>query len=408
MNLRSIQFSASSNSVFAAPANTQVGAIKIPSTPAEIKSLQESLNKWRMENGQGAINTSGVMDQDTKEAIEKFQGATGLNPDGKAGIETQKRLTLALDILGKQPKNTALNNNVIELLRSSGFKSLGEPGQTKMLNQVLSYAGSPSTAGNVTLLKNLVAEPGFDRLSPQSKDHMLKILAARPGDSTVGNNLLQIAGSPNFRDLDAPTQDLLLKRFERYGGNSNKIENLEDLITETQKFAELPKKTRDFLIRTHIQNPDNAVLGDTLRHATNSQNFRNMPQPLQEEMLNHVRNYPPRDFGAVDNLMELMMTPKLQDVSLGVRDQILTSVPHMFQDVKLDSVKINNLMKLASAPGFEKLNESIRQDMLNALALRPDNVQLAEALAELANSAKFRDDKRSARQTIMKVDESIR
>ena len=65
-----------------------------------------------------------------------------------------------------------------------------------------------------------------------------------------------------------------------------------------------------------------------------------MPQPMQEEVLSYVRNYPSRDFGAVDNLMELMMTPKFQEVSLGVRDKILSSVPYMFQDVKLDSVKI--------------------------------------------------------------------
>ncbi|HSE43608.1 MAG TPA: peptidoglycan-binding domain-containing protein [Acidobacteriota bacterium] len=408
MNFRNVQFPASSNPHLSTPApgNTRVGGVTIPPKPMDVRSLQESLNKWRAENGQGAISVNGTMDADTESAIKEFQSSTGLEANGKPDTNTQQRLTTALNILNKQPRNADFKQNVIQLLRSPGFKSLGEPGQTETLNKVASYASSPSTLNNISNLKDLLTQPGFERNSPENKEHMLRILARRPNDIHVSNNLRQIAGTENFRDLDPKTQNFLLKRFERYGGDSTKLENLEDMITETDKFAQLPKETRDFLIQSHINNPDNAMLGDNFRRATNSQNFRNMPRDMQLEVLNHVRNYPPREFTHIDNLMELMTTPKFQELHPDVRDEILNGLPYMY-DSPLNAARITNLMKFGAAPGFEKLSSDTRQLMLNIYSARPDNVQLAEALENLANDARFRHDQRNQRRTVMDVDSKI-
>jgi hypothetical protein len=148
------------------------------------------------------------------------------------------------------------------------------------------------------------------------------------------------------------------------------------------------------------------MLGDNFRRATNSQNFRNMPRDMQLEVLNHVRNYPPREFTHIDNLMELMTTPKFQELHPDVRDEILNGLPYMY-DSPLNAARITNLMKFGAAPGFEKLSSDTRQLMLNIYSARPDNVQLAEALENLANDARFRHDQRNQRRTVMDVDSKI-
>jgi hypothetical protein len=65
-------------------------------------------------------------------------------------------------------------------------------------------------------------------------------------------------------------------------------------------------------------------------------------------------------------------------------------------------------MTLATARNFEKLHPDKRDEMMNLLALRPDNAELAKALRELAEERRFQIDNKTWRTTMEQVDKDIR
>ncbi|MCI0562244.1 MAG: peptidoglycan-binding protein, partial [Nitrososphaera sp.] len=58
-----------------------------------VRDLQESLNKWRIENRQKPIKEDGLDSEDTRNAIREFQRENGIKEDGIAGPQTRKRLS---------------------------------------------------------------------------------------------------------------------------------------------------------------------------------------------------------------------------------------------------------------------------------------------------------------------------
>ena len=82
-------------------------------TPERINEIQEALAK----KGVFAGTPTGKWDDDTVDAMKKFQGSSGLNPTGKLDAATLQKLGLGSDTTGlgapTPPPNTAnrlLNN----------------------------------------------------------------------------------------------------------------------------------------------------------------------------------------------------------------------------------------------------------------------------------------------------------
>jgi hypothetical protein len=371
----------------------------------EVRALQESINRWRVENGQTPIKEDGLLGAETKKAVLEFQQASGfkrVHQDGIAGPATRERLTLLLDILA----NAVDRRRLVEFVGSAGFRSLEEPTQTEVLERIRSFQRSPGTLDNIRHLTNLVTQTGFELLPRSSQKLMLRVLAARPDDAQLADNLGQLAGSPGFRNLEGPTQTWVLKRIEGYAGNRDKIDNLENLITATNNFDQLSKESRNVMLVALANHPKDTRLVDNFRRAADRIDFRQLDQPTQTDVLHRIVAYP-RDPRNVDNLMSLVTTPGFGNLAPDVRAQVLDGLPSHFGNVQLNPTSIGNMMSLITASGFEKLRREVRDLMLDVQANRPDNEPLANALRNLAENPRFRHDHRMARQTILRVADSI-
>src|SRR4030095_13314614 len=127
--------------------------------------------------------------------------------------------------------------------------------------------------------------------------------------------------------------------------------------------------------------------------------------PGKNELLTRLMNYP-QDTDQVENLVKLPGRG-LRDLPEDVQKQILDGLPYRFGTGQMTGRGADNLMTLASAPHFQKLSPDKRDEMMNLLALRQDNAELANALRELAEDQRFQLDNRTWRQTLEKVDARI-
>jgi hypothetical protein len=377
----------------------------------DVRALQKSINKWRVEKGQTPITEDGLLSADTNRAVQEFQSDSALKrEDGIARPATRERLALLLRILANIPTSVVFSTDrdrLFELLGSAGFRSLTESTQTLVLQRILSYQRSPGSLDNIPRLMNLVIESGFELLPTSSQDLMLRALAARPADAELVDNLRHLAGSVQFRNLQGATQIWVLKRIESYAGDRRKIDNLEKLITLTQRFAELSRQSRNVMLVALANRPDDTRLVENFRKAAERIGLQVPPldQPTQTDVFNRVRDLPGGP-GGVDNLMNLLTTPGFGDLTEDVRHQVLDGLP-VFGDGVLSSTQIENIMKLATASGYGKLRPEVRGFMLEVLAGRPDKRELADALRDLADTPRFRHDHRMARKTILQVADSI-
>jgi len=382
---------------------------KVSGPRAEVRALQESINKWRVVNGQTPIKENGLLSAETKKAVLEFQKASGLKrEDGIADPATRERLTLLLDILKNVPRERL---RLVGLVGSPGFRSLEGPTQTEVLKRIVSYGwpGAPDPViqlNKIWNLTGLVTKFGFDLLPTSSQKLMLRALAARPDELSLATFLKLLAESPSFRNLEEPTQTWVLKRIEGYAGNIDRIDNLVSLITfPTFYFHYLSKKSQNVMLVALANHPNDARLVDNFHRAAKS-TFSQLDQSTQTEVLNRIVAYPraPRN---VDNLMSLVTAPGFRNLAPDVRALVLDGLPSRFGNVDLDPASIGNMMSLMTALGFEKLRPEVRDLMLDVQANRPDNAQLANALRSLAESPRFRHDHRMARQTILQVADSI-
>jgi Putative peptidoglycan binding domain len=361
------------NSLYQAlPSATPTGAAAptqaVGSPQPAIRDLQESLNKWRVENGQTPIKEDGIDSQDTRNAVREFQRQNGIKEDGLAGPQTLQRLTTQVDIIAlKNNPNTAAEMR--RLVGSEGFGKMPPDMQSDVINRFKKYAaaGELSSIGNMV---NVIDQSGFGSLPLSTRKLLLDTMAARPDDNRLATNLENLAGT-NFAMLDEKSQNWVLNRIQRYGGDRNKIVSL--II----------------------------IAGQTTPPPLGQPQF-----PHKNELLTRLMNCPP-DTDQVENMAKLLGAG-FRNLPEDVRKQILDGLPYRFTTGQLTGADAANLMTLATVPNFEKLHPDKRDEMMNALALRPDNAELAKALRELAEDRRFQIDNRTWRQTIERVDARFR
>jgi hypothetical protein len=255
------------------------------------------------------------------------------------------------------------------LVGSEGFGKMPPDMQSDVINRFKKYAaaGELSSIGNMV---NVIDQSGFGSLPLSTRKLLLDTMAARPDDNRLATNLENLAGT-NFAMLDEKSQNWVLNRIQRYGGDRNKIVSL--II----------------------------IAGQTTPPPLGQPQF-----PHKNELLTRLMNYPP-DTDQVENMAKLLGAG-FRNLPEDVRKQILDGLPYRFTTGQLTGADAANLMTLATVPNFEKLHPDKRDEMMNALALRPDNAELAKALRELAEDRRFQIDNRTWRQTIERVDARFR
>jgi monoamine oxidase len=339
---------------------------------ADVRALQVSLNKWRVEKGQAPIKEDGLLSVETNRAVLEFQRDTGFKrTDGLAGPATRERLALLLAILKNIPTSSMLTldrHRLLEFVDSPGFRSLEGPTQTEVLKRILSYQRGPGALDQIGHLTNLVTRFGFDLLPISSQKLMLRALAARPDDARLAGNFSRLAGSFGFRSLEGPTQTRVFKQLVRYTGNPVRSNNLMNLL-DSWGFDSLSNPSKEWMISGLFARPDNAQLVQNFTGLAGRGDFKQLDQGRQED--------------------------------------VLSALSPRFENVQLSSAGIGNVMSLVTASGFEKLLREVRDLMLDVLSERPDNAPLANALRNLAESPRFRHDHRMARQAILQVADSV-
>lgn len=382
---------------------------------AQLRALRESLNKWRALNGESTITEMGPIGPQTKKAVLDFQRDSGFKrPDGIVGPATRERLAILLDILNRIPDQ---QSRLFELIRSAGFRSLEGPTQTEVLRQISLYAasGTPDRIRQLNRISNLitlVSRLGFELLRKSIQQLMLRILAAHPDQTTLGALLGSLVNSLGFRNLEEPTQTVVLKRIERYGEKMNRVENLVNMITmpPTFRFDLLSRETRNVMLGALANHPGDERIVNNFRTVITAPSFfgvafRDLDQLAQTDLLSRVAAYP-SNFRKITNLTELMKSRNFRSLAPDLRAQILDGLPTRFADVDLTVNIVDNLMTLVSALGFNKLRPEVQNLMLDVQAARPANAQLAAALANIAFGPKLHD-RRIAAQTILQVNDSI-
>lgn len=367
-----------------------------------VRALQESLNKWRVLKGQTSIKEDGLLTAETKNAVTEFQTASGLKrPDGIAGPATGKRLTLILEIQKNLPVSVFFPRRLVELVGHPGFGMLDPPLQDDTLHRILSYAKG-ATNDNILNLSDLVVRLSA-RVPAPIKKRMLGLLAARPGNTRLATALTVVANEFTFRNTAQSKLIWVLNLIESYAGDQNKLGNLSMLMAGLP-FDQLTSKSQNLMllaVRNHAKDIDLVsnfiVLGGIPA-------FFRLNQLTQTEVINRIVNYP-RDTSNVFNLMSLVTTPGFEDLAWDVRAQILEGLPLRFNNVGLDPVKIGNLMTVVTTFSFPKILPEFRALLLDFQAARPDNAQLANALASIPYG-QLRD-RRNANQTITQVNDSI-
>ncbi len=81
-------------------------------TKAEVKAIQEALNKVATKAGFKAIQVDGVFGPNTEKAVKKFQEHKGLLSDGKVGKRTVTALEISWKSLPKLAQALGIPSNV--------------------------------------------------------------------------------------------------------------------------------------------------------------------------------------------------------------------------------------------------------------------------------------------------------
>lgn len=238
---------------------------------------------------------------------------------------------------------------------------------------------------------------------------MLDIEKRMAGKPHQAANLHTIAGSPAFRSMPEPMQAQMLKNIRSYAGHSSSaIAGLTTLAIRPN-FEILPAANKQVLLESFYQHPYPRQVGLVTR-AADSILFQFISPDRQSEALRHLSNFPnnPDQF---DNVVSLQNDAGFRALDPDIRDQILEGLPKRFQPGQLDIAtnpnNIPNLITMASQPDFAQVLPEARDVMLDVLSNRPDNAQLAAALAQLSQDPRFQRDHRNYRGAVYNVDASV-
>jgi peptidoglycan hydrolase-like protein with peptidoglycan-binding domain len=398
---------------------------------ADVRELQTGLNKWRAAHGLSPIKTNGMFGADTEKAVKDFQKATGLQPGvaGQADAGTRTRLAVendptfqnhsAADQTAIRKLMTSFGNDVaalddlknlatrsgflghVGIFGSKGFNRLDLKTQKEVVDRLQTFGTNPQHAHN---LLNLITAPEFDKLSSKAITRLVNAQLKNPNNEKLSANFRDLANGVGFQTLGEPGRTRVVDALVRYGGDQVKTDNLKNVVSATEGVS---TKASLHMLNVHLGRPEDAQIVSDFKRVSDRSDFRKLPEDKQLEILFEVTNTSPGGDIATDNILNLHLDPRFQNLSFDARDEVLRSLSYSNYDIRLDQTKMDNLLTLAEAPGFSKLDDNAQRFLLDTLAARPDNTALATALRDLANDGAFQADRRNMYKNVEKVDRSI-
>lgn len=399
------------------PAGTQ----PLPPTPEQVRSVQDGLSKWRVAAGGTALNASGKLDQDTKQAIIDFQRQAGLHPqDGVYGPALEKRLAVMLKVLNIRLAGNIPRFSGPDLERFTagpGFGSMDQRLQDAVLERVGSFASQTSLLDDHSdKLMKLINESGFEQLPDRSQRLLLRVFSKHPADADLTDNLDQLIASSAFRKLDERLREEVLHHLQAYDGDRTKVDNTENLITATTPLERLAPSVQDRFIRASFHRPDDTPFLEQLRRAVEGNlstvsagiNFESFSEDLQASVIEQIEGLANLDAAQVDGVLALAATPQVAALPAEVRDDVLSVMPSTGLGLALGTgAAAADIADLTSDQAFQDVPGEYRRLMLELLGARPGSTRLVEAFKSLAEMPGFKNDRRNGRKRIFDADASI-
>jgi hypothetical protein len=260
-------------------------------------------------------------------------------------------------------------------------------------------------------------------LSNKSQKLLLDTLAARPDDTDLTGNLDQLVSSSAFRKLDERVREVVLRHIKAYGGDRQRIDNVQHTITATVFFESLAEPVQKQLIRTVLERPDDTELADELTRAVDGNlnlsaaniDFRDFKEDLQLSVIEQIKQSPNLNATYVEGLLALAGDAriggdaKIAGLPPEVRDDVLSSLPGSGLGLSLGGHAIaDNVVDLASDQPFQQTPRELRLLMLELLGARPENARLVSAFKSSVGTPGFNNDHRNGRKRVFDADSSIR
>lgn len=314
----------------------------------EVQGLQQSINKWRADNGEAPIQPNGIFGSETEQAVKEFQKANGLNPvDGRAGVATRERLSLETD-----PKFGKLSDPVKLQVRTA-------------MNQL----GKDATA--LQNLRHLATYPGFGGGTPSlSTDRQQEMIKMQTRFPEISGNLLKLAGSLSFHQLGGAQTDVL-KRMEAAAGNSGKVDNLTNLVTAPGFAAISPSNQK--LMLDALDQPNAGPLGKNFHDLTPvASSLSGLSEPTQREIVNRlIKHSSAGDSAKVKDLVDVVAYGDFDRLSPGHQKLMLDALAN-------GAGNGGNLNLLAHSPGFQNMDPDAKTKLLNrVVSYKGDHVNIA-------------------------------
>ena len=381
--------------VYAAPPSTSPQTTSNILYPQEIRDVQQSINQSRANNGKPPIKVTGSLDTDTERAVKEFQKESGIKPaNGRVDVATRERLSLEND-QHFQTLPDSTKKGVRDYMNSLGQDQTALRSVKGLVTQVgfLGHASVFDTAG-------------FRNLDKNTKISFVKELEDFANNPSKAHNLTTLVETPGFDRISADSRRLMVNTLLANPDNKQFVEDFRTVL-DAAGFDHLPNTTRDSMLHTLARHPGDTQVGWNLKILTQHEEFQRLNEypEVQDRLLRAFAKNPNGEF-TVDNLLALRRTPGYAHLNADIQDQLHDAVAS--NSISFNPARLTNLMTLASASDFQKIQPEIRDFMLSTLGARPDKTVLAEALRDLANDRRFQDEPRSQRKAIMDLDDRIR
>lgn len=199
---------------------------------------------------------NGVVDQKTLHALEGASNQHALENDAQyktLSPEHQAQLSAAL---AKDPRNKALGSDLRALAGDQKFRKLNSGTATEVLNRV------PGDAAQRKNLLDLAKSDGFGQLNAEHQKKSLEALDKAPGDAELSKQLQDLSGSESFRHLDDGTKSQALDAVKTHAADPAARGPLFALAG-APGFDKLPASERTVLLRA--AGSDDATYGPAVR-----------------------------------------------------------------------------------------------------------------------------------------------
>jgi peptidoglycan hydrolase-like protein with peptidoglycan-binding domain len=181
--------------------------LSLNSSGPEVEKFQAQLNQWRANQNPPLppLTEKGFFGKETDAAVKDFQKTEGLKSDGIAGGNTKDRLTI--------------ENN-------PNFQKLNPDSQNHIRTKLNEFQKDPASRAN---LKKIATDPNLPNLSKDHQEKLLQIWDKRK-DNDITGELQKMIASPTWGQLDDKIKTGVLDRLNANAKDQFYTNNLTVMI----------------------------------------------------------------------------------------------------------------------------------------------------------------------------------